>query len=73
MTNDLVNNYIFVHAFQWSSGECYNNVTNNGKNWYDYIHTVPEGLLKLMPDSYFETREHLRWGSFAEHLTALSK
>ena len=46
MTNDLVNNYTFVHAFQWSSGECYNNVTNNGKNWYDYIHTVPEGLTK---------------------------
>ena len=27
MTNDFSNNYIFVHAFQWTSSECYNNVT----------------------------------------------
>ena len=47
MINDLVNNYIFVHAFQWSTSECYNNVRNNDKSWYDYIHAVPEGLTKI--------------------------
>ena len=27
MTRDFFNNYIFIQTFQWTSSECYNNVT----------------------------------------------
>ena len=27
MANDFLNNYIFVHTFQWTSSELYNNIT----------------------------------------------